>query len=132
MHFNWSSLIRYFSKDYETFITCDDEGWMWWVATRAVALVYGLYRIIVELQLIVEKQWIAIFIINIVLSKKKKTKYSSTKSKLCEKSSISRFLFKKKNSTFHAAWIAFVSHSILFKIFTINVNLWKKFILKCF
>lgn len=131
MHFNWSSLIRYFSKDYETFITCDDEGWMWWVATRAVALVYGLYRIIVELQLIVEKQWIAIFIINIVLSKKK-TKYSSTKSKLCEKSSISRFLFKKKNSTFHAAWVAFVSHSILFKIFTINANLWKKFILKCF
>lgn len=131
MHFNWSSLIRYFSKDYETFITCDDEGWMWWVATRAVALVYGLYRIIMKLQLIVEKQWIAIFIINIVLSKKK-TKYSSTKSKLCEKSSISRFLFKKKNSTFHAAWIAFVSHSILFKIFTINVNLWKKFILKCF
>lgn len=131
MHFNWSSLIRYFSKDYETFITCDDEGWMWWVATRAVALVYGLYRIIVELQLIVEKQWIAIFIINIVLSKKK-TKYSSTKNKLCEKSSISRFLFKKKNSTFHAAWVAFVSHSILFKIFTINANLWKKFILKCF
>lgn len=131
MHFNWSSLIRYFSKDYETFITCDDEGWMWWVATRAVVLVYGLYRIIVELQLIVEKQWIAIFIINIVLSKKK-TKYSSTKSKLCEKSSISRFLFKKKNSTFHAAWVAFVSHSILFKIFTINANLWKKFILKCF
>lgn len=42
------------------------------MATRAVALVYGLYRIIVELQLIVEKQWIAIFIINIVLSKKKK------------------------------------------------------------
>lgn len=71
MHFNWSSLIRYFSKDYETFITCDDEGWMWWVATRAVALVYGLYRIIMKLQLIVEKQWIAIFIINIVLSKKK-------------------------------------------------------------
>lgn len=67
MHFNWSSLIRYFSKDYETFITCDDEGWMWWVATRAVALVYGLYRIIVELQLIVEKQWIAIFIINLLL-----------------------------------------------------------------
>lgn len=59
--------------------------------------------------------------INIILSK----------NKLCEKSPISRFLFKKKNSTFHIAfYIAFVSYSILFEIFTINANLWKKFILK--
>lgn len=66
--------------------------------------------------------YLLLFIIYLLFYQKKKTKYSSTKSKLCEKSSISRFLFKKKNSTFHAAWIAFVSHSILFKIFTINAN----------
>lgn len=119
IYFNWSSLILTFQKwDIR-------HLWRWWLKVTS-----GHYSCCSNPQTVSynrrtstnNRETMDCYTnINIILSK----------NKLCEKSPISRFLFKKKNSTFHIAfYIAFVSYSILFEIFTINANLWKKFILK--